>query len=64
MSLADIYAGAAALSGKARDRTAPAVYRGQVSGEKMVIITLTDTKGPVGAFPLTRGQKPNLFKCR
>jgi hypothetical protein len=43
----------------------PALYRGQVTGEKMVVtITLTDIKETVGTFTLTYGQQPNLFKCR
>jgi hypothetical protein len=43
----------------------PALYTGQVAGNKMVItITLTDTKQRLDTFTLFYGQKPNLFKCK
>lgn len=43
----------------------PARYRGQVTGDRMVItVTLTDTKQTAGTFTLVYGQSPNLFKCK
>lgn len=43
----------------------PALYTGQVTGERMVItITLTDTKETVGTFTLVRSKQPNLYKCK
>jgi hypothetical protein len=56
--------GGPATGGEKPDRH-PALYTGQVTGERMVItITLTDTKEAVGTFTLVRDKKPNLYKCK